>query len=314
MISDSVLHSQLPHCLIETHLESIGKRYAGKVRDCYSRNGEIVIVTSDRLSCFDVIVTSVPFKGQVLTDLALFWFELAKEIVPIHVISNPDPNVMIGKEAEVIPIEVVVRGYLTGSAWRDYEAGSAVSGITLPKGLKKSHKFDRPLLTPSTKAAKGSHDLPISEQEIVSQGIVSESLWKQVRDVSLKLFELGQKTVGERGLLLVDTKYEFGIYNGKLMLVDEIHTLDSSRFWVADAYQSRYEEGVDQIMLDKEPTRQWLLSQGYKGEGAIPAFTDAHRVEIAKHYISSFEKITGRQFSAASGDPIARITKNLGLV
>ncbi len=313
MTSEEILHAQLPFCLTETHFDSLGVRHAGKVRDCYVRNGERIIISTDRLSCFDVVLTSVPFKGQVLTELALYWFDLVREIVPIHLISQLDPNVIVGKESQVIPLEVVTRAYLTGSAWRDYSAGGTVSGISLPPGLKKSHKFPTPLLTPATKAAAGGHDMPISEDEIIRRKIVSEELWNQIREVSGALFALGSRKALERGLLLVDTKYEFGLYEGKLILVDEIHTLDSSRYWVAAEYQNRFELGQDQIMLDKEPTRQWLLSRGYQGEGIPPEFTEDHRVEIAKHYISSYEKITGTPFLPALGDPLSRIKKKLEL-
>lgn len=311
MVDNSIVLTQLPFCLTETHLDFLGKRYAGKVRDSYSRDGKRYLITTDRLSCFDVIVTSVPFKGQVLTQLALYWFKKAASIIPVHVLDNPDPNVIVGVEASVVPIEVVVRGYLTGSAWRDYEAGKPVSGITLPKGMKKSQRFDTPLLTPSTKAEKGSHDMPIGEAEIVSQGIVAASVWNEIRTAALKLFAMGSEEVAKRGLLLVDTKYEFGIKDGKVMLVDEMHTLDSSRFWDASEYQARFEAGEDQVMLDKEPTRQWLISQGFMGEGVVPQFTDEHRVSIAQHYIQSYERITGVPFEPVSGDPILRITERL---
>lgn len=311
MVDTGILHSQLSQCISETHLDFLGTRYAGKVRDSYSRDGKRYLVTTDRLSCFDVIVTTVPFKGQVLTQLALYWFKKAASVIPVHVIGSPDPNIIVGVEAAVVPVEVVVRGYLTGSAWRDYEAGRSVSGIKLPSGMKKSQKFDVPLITPSTKAIHGEHDMPISEAEIVSNGIVSQEIWNQIRTAALSLFEIGSREVAARGLILVDTKYEFGLKDGKVLLVDEVHTLDSSRFWDATEYQSRFEAGEDQVMLDKEPTRQWLISQGFMGEGPIPTFTDDHRVAIAQHYIQSYERITGLTFEPVQGDAIQRITKTL---
>lgn len=312
MISDDTIFNQLNKCIDETHFDSFGTKYAGKVRECYTKNGKRILITSDRLSCFDVVLTLIPFKGQVLTDLAMFWFDKIQDIIPHHVISHPDPNVIIGKEVKVIPVEVVVRQFLSGSAYRDYVAQKQVSGITLPKGLKKDQIFDSLIITPSTKAEHGTHDEPISEQEIINKAIVSSSLWGQIREVAFKLFERGSALVAKQGLILVDTKYEFGLdEKNNLILVDEIHTLDSSRYWVESEYEARFNANEDQLMLDKEPIRQWLLKQGYKGEGAAPEFTDIHRVEIAKHYISSYEKISGMQFLASEGDPVARILKHL---
>ena len=218
---------------------------------------------------------------------------------------------MVVKNCEILPIEVVVRGYLTGRAWRDYQAGKAISGIKLPSGLKNSHRFDQPLMTPSTKAEKGEHDLPISEQALVSEGFVDSTLWSQVRSVAFDLFALGSKRAKEQGLLLVDTKYEFGLLNGKLILADEIHTMDSSRYWVADSYEQRYQAEQAPHMLDKEPVRQWLISQGYMGEGAPPAFSDQYRSQIALHYIDSYERITGSEFKARVEDTAQRMRVNL---
>lgn len=307
MLNVEILQEHLGLCLEEGNFPFLGTRIKGKVRDSYVNRGRRILVTTDRLSCFDVIVTAVPFKGQVLNRLALYWFEETKDIIPNHVIASPDPNVIVGKECQVLPIEVVVRGYLAGSAWRDYEAGKAISGVTLPKGLKKSAKLENPILTPSTKALQGDHDTPISEEEIVSKGIVSREIWGQVSAKALQLFNRGQQIVNQRGLILVDTKYEFGLLDGELYLVDEIHTLDSSRYWVGSEYEERFESGADQHMLDKEPTRQWLISKGFMGEGPIPEFTPEHRIEIAKHYINSFEMISGQEFVAVMGDPMKRI-------
>ena len=311
MIDDSILRAQLPFCIEDTHFDFIGEKYSGKVRDTYSRGAQRVLVTSDRLSCFDVVLTSIPCKGQVLSELANFWFEKAQSIIPIHVVANPDPNVVIGKNASVLPVEVVVRGYLTGSAWRDYEAGRAISGITLPKDMKKNQKFPSPLITPSTKAPKGDHDLPVSEEEIVRTGIVSSSVWNTVRTAALKLYDMGVIECQNRGLLLVDTKYEFGIVDGEVLLVDEMHTLDCSRFWEASEYDERFASGKDQKMLDKEPTRIWLMNQGYMGSGPIPHISDDFRIATAKHYIASYETITGLKFKPRIGDPLPQIEQAL---
>jgi phosphoribosylaminoimidazole-succinocarboxamide synthase len=297
-----LLKEQLNHTLTKTQFDFLGKQYVGKVRDSYTRGDIRYLIATDRLSCFDVVVTTIPCKGQVLTQLAHHWFLKTEHIIKNHVIDLPDPNVMVVKNAEVLPIEVVVRGYLAGSSWRDYTAGKAISGIMLPPGMKQHQKFDVPLLTPSTKAPQGDHDMPISEQEILAQGIVSPTVWARVREVALALFELGQKEADKAGLILVDTKYELGLIQGEVVLVDEIHTLDSSRYWLKSNYGERFAAGESPQMLDKEPTRQWLLSKGYKGEGVIPEFTDQHRLEIAQHYIGAFEQITQREFTPRFGD------------
>jgi phosphoribosylaminoimidazole-succinocarboxamide synthase len=302
MISDATIKRQLSHVIEETHFDFLGDRYVGKVRDNYVRGDYRVLITTDRLSCFDRVVTTVPFKGQVLNALALYWFERAKHLVSSHVVASPHPNVLIGRQAEVLPVEVVVREYLTGSAWRDYCAGKEVSGVRLPPGLRASERLTCPIVTPSTKAAKGTHDEPISEKAIISQGIVEPQLWEQMREVALTLFKYARDEVATRGLILVDTKYEFGIVSGELVLVDEIHTLDSSRYWKADSYLERFEAGESPVMLDKEPTRRWLFEQGFKGDGPIPHFSDEHRCAIARHYVDAYQLVSGQPFEAEGGD------------
>ncbi len=311
MISDNELAKQIPYVLDHTDFSFLGKKYSGKVRDNYSSGDIRYLVTTDRLSCFDVIVTTVPFKGQVLNQLAVSWFKKTAHIVPNHIVDVPDPSVMVARSCEVVPVEVVVRGYLAGSSWRDYQAGREISGIRLPPGLRQGQKLPENMLTPSTKAAKGSHDMPISETDIVSQGLVSGKLWEEIRKASLALFSFGQKEAEKNGLILVDTKYEFGTSGGKLYLVDEIHTLDSSRYWVASTYKERFEKGESPEMLDKEPTRQWLLSKGFDGNGTVPEFTPEHRVKIARHYIDSYQKISGTEFVGEVGDVTQRIDNNL---
>jgi phosphoribosylaminoimidazole-succinocarboxamide synthase len=311
MITEQQILEQLPNVLDETHLDFLGEKYEGKVRDNYVKGDTRYLITTDRLSCFDVVVTTIPFKGQVLNQLAVHWFKEAGDIIENHIIDIPDPNVMVVKNCNIVQIEMIVRAYITGSAWRDYEAGKSVSGITLPEGLKPSQKLETPIITPSTKAEKGSHDEPISEEAILSKNLVDTSIWEQMKEASLALFSLGQKKAAEQGLLLVDTKYEFGLLDGRLVLADEIHTLDSSRYWISDSYQDRFNNGVAPEMLDKEPTRQWLLSQGYKGEGEIPEFTDEHRAEISKHYIDSFARVSGHAFEGVPGNTHARIEKKL---
>lgn len=311
MLSETVIRDQLANVLVETDFSFLGERYIGKVRDNYTKGNVRYLIASDRLSCFDVVVTSVPFKGEVLTQLAWHWFQLSQDIVPNHVLDIPDPNVMKVKNCAMLPVEVVVRGYLAGSAWRDYQAGRLISGVQLPAGLKNCQKLPEILITPSTKAEKGKHDEPISEAQIVATGLVSQSLWTQVRETALALFKRGTEEAARRGLILVDTKYEFGLSQGQLTLVDEIHTLDSSRYWKASSYAERLSRGESPEMLDKEPTRQWLLAQGFKGDGPIPAFTPEHRISIAQHYIGAYEQIVGKEFKGHAGPVAARIFENL---
>lgn len=301
------LREQLAHVLDSTDFNFLGEKYEGKVRDSYINGDTRFLITTDRLSCFDVVVTTVPLKGQVLNQLAVHWFEKSSDIVENHLLDVPDPNVMVVKNCEILPVEVVVRGYLTGSAWRAYQSGKDVSGITLPAGMRESQAFEKPLITPSTKAERGSHDEPISEKDLVQRGLVNPRLWEQVREVSFALFEKGQRFAESQSLILVDTKYEFGLYEDRLMLVDEIHTLDSSRYWVKESYEELFESGQTQRMLDKEPTRQWLLSQGYQGDGPVPTFSDEHRLAISKHYMDSFEQLSGKSFEPIFGPTKDRI-------
>lgn len=305
------LHSQLANVLERTNFDFLGSRYEGKVRDCYVKDSVRFLIASDRLSCFDRVVTSIPCKGEVLTRMAQHWFALSHDILPNHIIDVPDPNVMVVQECEIFPIEVVVRAYLTGSAWRDYSAGKAISGIKLASGMKASQKLETPIITPSTKAAKGSHDEPISEAEILARGLVAPRLWQQACEAAHALFALGVTEAAKQGLLLVDTKYEFGIKEGKLILADEIHTLDSSRYWIAQSWAERFAKGETPEMLDKEPVRQWLLERGFKGDGEIPFFSDDHRVEIAEHYIKSYQKVTGCDFEIEVEPVAARVEKAL---
>lgn len=301
----------LPEALSETHFEWLGARYVGKVRDSYVRDGLRVLIATDRLSAFDRNITTVPGKGQVLTKLAHYWFERSASIVENHVIAVPDPCVMIGREVAIIPVEVVVRGYLAGSAWRDYSAGTPVSGVRLPAGMREFQQLSEPIITPSTKEPMGKHDVPISEQEIVEKGIVRPDIWEQVRSHALSLFSLASKEVMERGLLFADTKYEFGVVDGRVVLADEIHTLDSSRFWVADSYERRLKEGQAPEMLDKEPIRRWLMEQGFKGDGQVPSIPETYRSELIDHYIKSYERITGTECRIDTSPPHARIERNL---
>jgi phosphoribosylaminoimidazole-succinocarboxamide synthase len=313
MLSDAQLRAQLPHTLRQLDLPALGSLYRGKVRDNYSQGDRIVMVTSDRISAFDHVLGTIPFKGEVLSRLTTFWFEKVKDIAPTHILSVPDPSVMVVKRATALPVEIVIRGYITGSLWRDYQAGKAGAyGIDWPDGLKKDQKFDRPIITPSTKAEYGKHDEPISEAEILRQKLVSPAIWKEACEVAQRLFARGQEWAASRGLILVDTKYEMGIADGKLVVIDEIHTPDSSRYWLAREYAQRFKAGQEQQMLDKENIRQWLIKEhGFSGHGKPPALTDDVRVMLARKYIEVFELLTGETFESKGGDVAVRIEQNL---
>ena len=313
MLSESLVKAQLAHTLRETSLPELGELYRGKVRDNYTRGDRIAMVTSDRVSAFDHVLGTIPFKGEVLSRLTLFWFEKVKDIAPTCIIGSPDPNVMVVKRAKPFPIELVIRGYITGSLWRDYQAGKAGAyGIEWPKGLRKDQKFDQAVITPSTKAEYGQHDEPISEAEILRQKLVDPELWKQATAIALRLFQRGQEWAASRGLILVDTKYEMGIAEGKLVVIDEIHTPDSSRYWMADTYAERTARGEEPQMLDKENIRQWLLKEhGFSGHGTPPALTDEVRVMLSRKYMEVYERLTGAEFTSTVGDVGDRIRRNL---
>lgn len=324
MIDRKVLERQLSFTLESSDFPQLGKKIQGKVRDSYvvSRGGQKqrILIASDRLSAFDRVLTTIPFKGQLLNRMAHYWFEQTKHIITNHIIDYPHPNVFIAREVKILPVEVIIRGYLTGSAWRDYKAGKPVSGITLPPGMKRSEQFETPLITPSTKAEVGEHDLPISSEEIVKSGLVEKKLWEQITETALKLFSFGSQLANKRGLVLVDTKYEFGVAEGpggkqELVLADEVHTQDSSRFWILKSYADRFNAGEDPEMLDKEFVRRWLMEEhNYMGEGEAPKFTDDFRVETALKYVEAYEQITGESFEVVVGNPreeISAILKRL---
>lgn len=307
------LFAQLPYTLKATDLPALGDRYQGKVRDTYSKGDRLALVTTDRLSAFDHVLTTIPFKGEVLNRLAGFWFEKTKHIVHNHLLDMPDPNVAIARRCEPFPVEVVIRGYLTGSLWRDYQGGTAgVYGIPFPTGLKKDQKFDAPIFTPSTKEQYGKHDEPISEKEIISRGIVSARDWQRITEAARGLFQVGQEWARSRGLILVDTKYEFGRIGDELYVIDEMHTPDSSRYWIASEYESRFAQGEDQRMLDKENIRQWLIRErNFSGHGTPPAIPDDVRVDLARKYLAAYEQITGAPLKVDVGDAATRVSANL---
>ncbi len=313
MIDESRIRAQLAHTLREFDASGLGTLYRGKVRDNYSQDGRIVMVTTDRVSAFDHVLGTIPYKGEVLSRLTLFWFDKVKDIAPTHVLSSPDPSVMVVKRAQALPVEIVIRGYITGSLWRDYQAGKAGAyGIEWPKGLRRDQRFEAAVITPSTKAEYGKHDEPISEAEILKQGLVAPEVWKEATAVAHRLFARGQEWARGRGLILVDTKYEMGIADGELVVIDEIHTPDSSRYWVAGSYEERVARGEEPEMLDKENIRQWLIKEhGFSGQGKPPPLTDDVRVMLAQKYMQVYEKLTGEAFDSEVGSVDARIRRNL---
>jgi phosphoribosylaminoimidazole-succinocarboxamide synthase len=310
------LRSQLGHTLRETNLAGLGPLYRGKVRDNYrlADGKRLAIVTTDRLSAFDHVLTTLPFKGELLSRLAVFWFAKTVDVFPNHLLDVPDPNVMICRACRPLPIEVVVRGHLTGSLWRDYEGGraNAAYGLTFPAGMRRNQRFDAPLLTPSTKAERGQHDLPISEAEIARQGLVEKAVWARAAEAARALFARGQEWALSRGLILVDTKYEFGLDGNELLLIDEIHTPDSSRYWIAADFERRFAAGEEPQMLDKENLRQWLIQErGFAGHGPLPDIPDQVRLDLATKYMSAYERITGGPFEGKPGPVLPRIEQNL---
>jgi phosphoribosylaminoimidazole-succinocarboxamide synthase len=329
MTDDITLHAQLAHTLDATPFRTIGgqalERYDGKVRDCFidRARGERIIIVTDRLSAFDAVVGTIPFKGQVLNQLATFWFDKTAAIAPNHMLRVPDPNVMIARECEPLPVELVMRAYLTGvtstSIWKAYEAGARTfCGHSLPDGMRKNQPLPRPILTPSTKAAKGDHDVSVSRDELLAMGRMSASLFDRAAELAAALFAEGQRHAASRGLILADTKYEIGIDRSRgdgdpLVVIDEIHTPDSSRYWYADDYPARLARGEEPRSLDKEYVRRWLANDArWTGDGPPPIMPAEVRVEAARRYIASYEIVTGETFVPDPREPIARIAAALG--
>ena len=284
-------------------LAHLGTHRRGKVRDLFIGDDEMMMITTDRLSAFDVVLTSIPCKGHILNAIALDAFEATADIAPNHLLGVPHPNVLRVRRADPLPIEIIVRRHITGSLWRDYEADKhGVYEVDIPRGLTRDQRFDELLITPSTKAEVGIHDEPISQRAIVSEGLVDRRTLDQACEYALALFQRGEERAAERGLILVDTKYEMGLVNGELIVIDEIHTADSSRYWIADEYASRYAAGEPQKMLDKENIRQWLISQGYKGDGTPPVIPEALRLDLAEVYCELHERLLGRPFEPPTED------------
>jgi phosphoribosylaminoimidazole-succinocarboxamide synthase len=321
MIDNDTIRRQIGNVLTDATIADLPNHYKGKVRDTYQLDdGSMIIVTTDRQSAFDRELAAVPFKGQVLTQTARFWFEATKDICANHVIAYPDPNVLVCKNLDMLPVEMVVRDYMTGSTntsiWPMYQEGAReMYGITFPEGLVKNQKLWETILTPTTKAAQGEHDAPITTTDIVAQGLLSQERWDELARLSLEVFARGREIAATRGLILVDTKFEFGLdENGEVCLADEILTPDSSRFWLADSYEERLANGQDPLGLDKEFLRLWVRERCDPYKDPIPEIPDETLVEFSGRYIRLFESVTGLTFEADNADQpvLERIRANLG--
>lgn len=289
--------------------------YVGKVRDVYSVGTDILaMVVTDRISAFDVVLPrGIPFKGQVLNQIASKFLDATSDICPNWKIASPDPMATVGHRCEPFAVEMIVRGYLTGSSWRDYKAGvRSLCGVTIPEGMREHQQFAEPILTPTTKAEIGSHDENISRDQIIESGLVSKEDYETLERYSLALFERGSKMAAERGLILVDTKYEFGKLNGEITLIDEIHTPDSSRYFYVDGYAERFAKGEQQRQLSKEFVREWLMENGFQGRAGevVPEMTPAIVNSISERYIELYEKIIGEKFVKAPSDNIIERIEN----
>ena len=318
MIQSKTILNSLTHVLNTIDLKNLGEKQSGKVRDFYLLDKKRVIITTDRQSAFDVILGHIPFKGAVLNQLAAFWFKKTRHIIPNHLISTPDPNVSLVRSCTPIPIEMVVRGYISGvtntSIWGSYEKGEReIYGIKFPDGLRKNQKLSQPVITPTTHGGgKGGHDERLTRIEILDKKLITPKVYKLMEEVSIKLFKYGSKLCEKQGLILVDTKYEFGLdENGKLMLMDEMHTPDSSRFWIKKTYQQRFNKGDEPDNFDKEFLRLWYVKRGYKGDGNPPKMSKELIVSLAKRYIAVYEKITGENFKLFKYPITKRIKNNL---
>ena len=312
MLTHSQLLDAIPGALATVDLGPVwGEKLPGKVRDSYRRGDDRILITTDRISAFDRVLGLIPYKGQVLNELSAWWFAQTADIVTNHLLAVPDPNVTVAREAAPLPVEVVVRGYITGvtktSLWYLYEQGDRQPyGISLPDGLHKNDPLPQPVITPTTKAVSGGHDERLTRVEILERELIGPALWDEIETAALALFARGQQVAREAGLVLVDTKYEFGLIDGRLALIDEIHTPDSSRYWTAESLG----EG-DPEHFDKEYLRQWYAVQGYRGDGDPPQMPPDFVAEVAARYIGAYERLTGRPFVPAAQPAAPRITAAL---
>ncbi|MCB0047297.1 MAG: phosphoribosylaminoimidazolesuccinocarboxamide synthase [Caldilineaceae bacterium] len=311
------LRSALSQTLDETDFDFLGPKTRGKVRDIYARGDQLVLITTDRLSAFDRILGQVPYKGQVLNQLAAFWFEQTADIVANHLLAVPDPNVTVARRCRPLPVEVVVRGYISGvtktALWYRYSRGErTIYGMDFPDGLEKNDPLPQPVITPTTKGGPDGHDERITGADVVSRGLIPSERWDEVQDVALSVFARGQEIARRAGLILVDTKYEFGIDDQEqLVLIDEVHTPDSSRFWIADSYVERKAAGREPENFDKEFVRLYYAAQGYRGDSEPFPLPDDLAVQAAQRYIRTYELLTGRVFEPGALPASPRIEHNL---
>ncbi len=309
MLSIAEIQMAIPYALSRVDLPDLGPRIEGKVRDIYTVGNRRILITTDRVSAFDRVLGVIPFKGQVLNQLSAWWFERIQDIIAHHMLAVPDPNVMIAREAQPLPVEVIVRGYITGvtstSLWMLYSQGvKRPYGLDLPPGLHKNDPLPEPVITPTTKATGGAHDERLTSEEVVERGLVSPDLWEEIQKAALAIFQRGQEVARRAGLILVDTKYEFGLIDGKPALIDEIHTPDSSRFWVAESPGLTARTGYEQVRgtdqepenFDKEFLRMWFVEQGYRGDGDPPVMPPEFIAQVAQRYIAAYERLTGETF------------------
>jgi phosphoribosylaminoimidazole-succinocarboxamide synthase len=318
VIDPDTLLRHVPYALERIETDWPYERARGKVRDLFSLPGDRwLIATTDRLSAFDRILTLIPFKGQVLNQLSAFWFERTRDVVPNHLLGVPDPNVSLVRACEPLPVEVVVRGYITGvtktALWYRYSLGERhIYGYDFPDGIEKNQELPAPIITPTTKGHAGEHDERITCAEVVERGLLEAETWGRVQAAALSLFERGQEVAQRAGLILVDTKYEFGrAPDGTLMLIDEVHTPDSSRFWLAESYEERMANGLEPENFDKEFLRLWYAERGYRGGGEPPAATEDLIVRVSRRYVALYEKLTGRTFEPGTYPAESRIVEVL---
>ena len=310
-LSSMELEAAVPHALLRMDMPELGERIEGKVRDVYITAGTRILITTDRVSAFDRVLGAIPYKGQVLNQLSAWWFDRTADIVGNHVRSIPDPNVTVAAEADALPVEVIVRGYITGvtstSLWTLYDQGiEKPYGLDLPAGLAKNDRLPAPVITPTTKATGGAHDERLTSEEVVEQGLVEPGLWQEVQKAALAIFARGQEVAADAGLILVDTKYEFGLIDGSLAVIDEVHTPDSSRYWIADTWASGEPENYD-----KEYLRIWFANRGYRGDGPSPQMPNEFIAEVAGRYIDAYERLTGSPFIPGEMPAADRIRRAL---
>lgn len=317
MLDPTFLRQQLDCALAAVDLPFLGAKTSGKVRDLYHHAGQLILVTTDRLSAFDRVLGLVPFKGQVLNQLAAFWFDRTQSIIGNHFLAAPDPNVTVARRCRPLPVEVVVRGYITGvtatALWYRYSQGErTIYGLDFPDGLRKNDPLSQPVITPTTKAAHGGHDERITSQQVVEMGLATAQQWEQVSVAALALFQRGQEIARQAGLILVDTKYEFGVAaDGEVLLIDEMHTPDSSRFWLAGSYPARHAAAEEPENYDKEFIRLAYAAQGYRGEGEPMPLPIELALQAAERYIDIYERLTGQTFVPGELPAGPRIERNL---